>query len=131
VVTKTHTVRHIAITEIDAATDVVRGTAAPSTEVSVAGDFSPFVRATANTSGQWVADLSGTCDIVLGWTQVRVSQSDEDFDATNVSQLAGTIAIPAGTSLTTPGHGTATGGVPTVWASDPLTVRTHGASRSR
>jgi len=121
VVTKTHTVRNISITEIDPVTDIVRGTADPFTQVTV----SPGVRTSADGSGDWMVDLSGVYDIKLGWSEVNVSQGDEDYDTTIVGEVPEPTAIPPGTSLTS-SRGTVTSGTPTVLMWESFTVSTAG-----
>ena len=125
--TKTHTVRAISITEVDPATDIMRGTADPGTEVWVSVDYDTGFDLTADGSGAWLADFSGIYDITLG-SEVGVLQEDEDGDFTWTVQTVAIAPIPSGTSLTTPGHGTATSGTPTVYWTDPLTVSTTGCS---
>ena len=90
VTTKAHTVRDISITDVDPATDVVRGTADPFTEVycnpdadnsDTAGHF-----VDADINGAWLADFSGDRDITPG-SRVNVLQFDEDGDFTWVSRV--------------------------------------------
>jgi len=127
VTTKTHTVRDISITDVDPAADIMRGTADAGTEVWVSVDYAAGYWLTADGSGEWLADFSGDYDITFG-SEVGVSQYDEDGDFTYTIQTVLVAPIPPGTSLTTPGHGTATSGTPTVYWSDPLTVSTTASS---
>jgi hypothetical protein len=128
VTTQTHTVRAISIADADTATDIVRGTADPRTEVWVsvsgAGD-GDGVFATADGSGEWVADFSGRCDITIG-SEVGISQEGEDRNGTHFGFTVPfpPIPIPPGTSLTTESFDTQTSGTPTVYWQDPLTVST-------
>ena len=79
--TKSHTVTDVAVTSVDAAADVVRGTAVPGSEVfvygEIAGEFSTF----AAGDGTWMVDVSAELDIVPG-TRVGAEQVDEDGDST-------------------------------------------------
>jgi hypothetical protein len=130
--TKTHIVKDISITDADPTTDIVRGTAYPGTEVwvNVVGNASgDGLFATADSSGEWVADFLSRYDITSGG-EVVVLQEDEDGDGTIFSYpipYPG-IQISPGTSLTTPSRGTQTSGTPTVFWEEPLTVRTTGCS---
>jgi len=83
VTTKTHTVRNISITDVDPATEIVRGTADPFTEVEP-GVFEandgplPVV---ADSNGDWLCDFSTDYDITPG-SLVMAAQIDEDGDHT-------------------------------------------------
>jgi len=82
VTTKTHTVRNVSITDVDPATEIMRGTADPFTEVyaSVHGEAAGYWLE-ADSSGEWLADFSGDYDITPG-SLMRVLQIDEDGDHT-------------------------------------------------
>ena len=115
--TTTHMVRDISITAADPATDTVRGTATPSTDLVVYGLNSPTrVSTTADSSGNWVADLSGAFDIQL--ESLVIAQQD----ATVTVFEAGTISIPPGVSLETPSEGNQTSGTAKAYWSEPLKV---------
>ncbi len=131
-ITRTHTVRAISITDVDTATDVVRGTADPGTEVWVdvsGAEDGEGVVATADGSGEWAADFSAVYDITVG-TNVGVQQKDEGGNGTNCGFEVPfpPVPIPPGTSVETEGSGTQTSGTPTVYWHDPLTVTTTGRS---
>ena len=91
--TKNHTVTELQVTSVDPGTDVVSGTAAPSTdvEVGVCDEFGCAQRfPTADTNGDWSADFStpgglpgegDTWDIVPG-TGGDSAQYDPDGDST-------------------------------------------------
>lgn len=79
--TKDHTVTEIAVTSVDAAADVVRGTAVPVTEVSVYGDLAGEFSTSAAGDGTWMVDTSAELDIVPG-TIGGAEQFDTDGDST-------------------------------------------------
>ena len=83
---KDHTVTHLSITEVDPATDIVKGTADPFGRVwcnlTDAGDAAGYF-VEPNASGEWVCDFSADYDITLG-SQVNVLEIDEDWDSTFV-----------------------------------------------
>jgi hypothetical protein len=81
VTTKTHIVRDISITDADPATEIVRGTATPLTDVWCNPDDAEGTWVEADSSGEWVADFSGSYDITPGST-VTALQEDEDRDFT-------------------------------------------------
>ena len=69
--TESHTVTDIAVTEVDTAADVVRGTAAPGSEVVVFADpWEPqgVLLTFAASGGTWMVDFSAVVDIVPGTT---------------------------------------------------------------
>ncbi len=82
---KEHLVTNLEVTDTDLDADTVSGTADPGTDVWVW----PFdcwncgVTLAANGSGDWVADFSGSFDIVAG-TEGEASQVDADEDETRV-----------------------------------------------
>lgn len=84
-ITKTHTTTSLIFTEINIDTDTVTGSAEAGSPVDVwtCDNFGcyniPTVFADAN--GVWVADFTGTSDIVRG-TWVDSSQADDDGDGT-------------------------------------------------
>ncbi len=126
----THTVRAISITDADIATNIVRGTADPGTEVWVdVNGGAGGMYATSGGSGEWVADFSGVYDIVAG-TEVGAQQTDENGNGTHVGHTVPfpPIPIPPSTSLTSESGGTQTSGVPTVSWRDPLNLTTSGLS---
>jgi len=96
VTTKTHTVRNLAVTGVDADLDTVSGTAEPFTEVWVnaCGESGCVNRhEDADEWGEWNADFSvpgdepgeePTFDLVPG-SQARAGQYDDDGDATSVA----------------------------------------------
>jgi len=96
VTTKTHTVRNLAVTGVDADLDTVSGTAEPFTEVWVnaCGESNCVNRyEVADGAGGWTADFSvpgdepgeePTYDLVPG-SMVRAGQYDDDGDATSVA----------------------------------------------
>jgi hypothetical protein len=86
-ITKAHIVTDLAVTGVDPETNTVSGTAPPDTEVGVrpcdpSGCYNGY--ATADASGNWVADLSGIYDIIPG-SQGEAFQDDSDGDFTSVS----------------------------------------------
>lgn len=76
--TKTHTVRDITITYVNPATNSMSGTAEPNSLVDYAGNpgESQGVSTTANSSGEWSADVSSVTDIVPGSTVVVLQNDD-------------------------------------------------------
>ena len=101
--TKTHTVRSLAVTAVDAVADTVAGTAEPGATVEVGhihcdetGCYG-FRRVTADENGNWIADFAHVgedndeqdlFDIVPG-TASEVRQPDLDWDNTTVQWFAG------------------------------------------
>ncbi len=83
VTTKVHVVTNLEVTDTDPDSDTVTGTADPGTDVWVVpGDcWECGVSVAANGSGDWVADFSGSFDLVLG-TDGEATQSDMDGDET-------------------------------------------------
>jgi len=92
VTTKTHTVRNVSITDVNPATEIMRGKADPFTEVfaHVDGNLAGYWLE-ADSSGEWLADFTGhhagrpdpqgLYDITPG-SRMRVLQFDEDGDHT-------------------------------------------------
>jgi hypothetical protein len=87
--TKSHTVTDIAVTEVDAAADVVRGTAAPGSELWV---YAPgnYRWTSAAGDGAWMIDFSVSDDPgqavldILPGTSGSADQGDADGDSTVV-----------------------------------------------
>jgi hypothetical protein len=79
--TKSHMVTDIAVTSVEMAADVVRGTAAPGTEVLVYGDIAGEFSSFAAGDGTWTVDTSAELDIVPGTTG-GAEQVDADGDST-------------------------------------------------
>jgi hypothetical protein len=81
---KTHTVRSISITGVDPATDIVRGSADPYSEVRVSEDHDLAAYwVEADAAGNWSADFSDDYDIVPG-SIMRALRMDDDGDFTFV-----------------------------------------------
>jgi hypothetical protein len=85
IITKTHLVRDLAFSLVNAHTDMVTGRAGPGTEVGVnvyAEEPHPgHLLVSANEDGVWKADFSSLYDIVPG-TSLNIGQGDEDGDWT-------------------------------------------------
>ena len=86
VTTKTHTTTDVSITDVNPATDIVRGTADPFSTVwcRPGGPHDPtgkFVE--PDPFGEWRVDFSGDYDITPG-TMVNVLDIDPDWDSTFV-----------------------------------------------
>ncbi|MEA2000575.1 MAG: hypothetical protein U9N84_01610, partial [Actinomycetota bacterium] len=82
--TKTHLVKDLFITDVDVAADIVRGTAAPGSdvEVQVEGEEGAWLIVTADgSSGDWVADFSSSFDLRLN-SNVSANQYDDEGDVT-------------------------------------------------
>lgn len=87
VVTRTHIVRDIALTEIDQAADILRGTADPESWVWVLAynDFFGYEdHILSDQDGNWEADFSSWVDIAPG-AQGTVTQEDGQSNQTRVS----------------------------------------------
>jgi len=80
--TKQHQVTMLTVTEADAATDTVSGTADPGTTVDVYEyDGYNWLYPVTNGSGDWIADYNGIYDLVPG-SSGSASQDDLDGDTT-------------------------------------------------
>ena len=82
--TKNHVVADLTITEANAATDTISGTANPGAWIGMWIHYTAIgLGMNADESGNWLFDLSGLYDLVPG-TGFGVSESDEDGDRTQV-----------------------------------------------
>ncbi len=83
VITKTHIVTSLEITEVNPNTNIVTGTAAPYSEVELDAPDLPdaIAEATADGNGNWSAHFSDIYDIVPD-TFIEAMQWDEDNDLT-------------------------------------------------
>jgi len=88
VTTKTHTVANVSITFVDPATDTMRGTADPGTNIVYAGGvgYAQGEYTYADGSGQWFVDVTAVHDITIG-SEVGASQTDGDGDFTYTIQV--------------------------------------------
>jgi hypothetical protein len=82
ITTKDHTVTALTVTGVDAATETVSGTAAQSSQVTVAINGGPVRTVTADNKGNWVAILD--YDLIVG-TRGIATQADDDGDASLVT----------------------------------------------
>jgi hypothetical protein len=134
-------VTDLVVTGWDVVADTVFGSAAPNRPVQVhasndGGVSWAWRSTTADGSGSWIVDFStpgsepGEQDLldVMTGTLGAATQPGLLPGERGQTHFAFVVAqtIPAGTSLTTPSHGTATSGTPTVYMNDPLTVGTSG-----
>ena len=81
-ITKTHTVRDISITDVNPATEIMRGTADPGSDVL--GSVRPVnlgIWAKTDSNGVWSTDFTGQYDLTPG-SITSVLQIDEDNDFT-------------------------------------------------
>ena len=92
----------LAVTSIDMDNDVVSGTAAPGSELTMyeigyTGVYSPFQDLVADTDGLWSVQFMTDLDHVdvKPGTLGRVQQSDDDGDLTMVDWIAGNPTISA------------------------------------
>jgi hypothetical protein len=137
-----HQVTNLVVSGWDVAADTVFGTAAPNSlvQMHVTNDDVNWAwrSTTADGLGIWGFDFSepGTqpgeqdlLDVEVGSRGAATQPGllPGESGQTHVAFVVGG-TIPPGTSLTTPSHGPATSGTPTVYMSDPLTVSTHGCS---
>lgn len=81
--TKTHTVTNLFVDGVDVTADTVFGRADPGTGVDVWVDGGGVVVVTADGSGNWVADFSGSYDLTFSSTGGS-EQVDADGDTTKV-----------------------------------------------
>jgi len=81
--TKTHTVMDLYVEGVDVTADTVFGRAAAGTSVDVWVHGNGGLTATADGSGNWTVDFSGTTDLTY-LSDGGSSQTDEDGDSTGV-----------------------------------------------
>ena len=79
--TKTHTVMDLYVDGVDVSADTVFGRAQPGSDVEVWVHDGGNITTTADGSGNWTADFSGTTDIVFG-SDGGSQQRDDDGDST-------------------------------------------------
>ncbi len=81
--TKTHTVIDLYVDGVDVAADTVFGRTTPLAMLDLWVDGEPGVVATADSSGNWLADFAGLADVTYASTG-GTQQGDDDGDATHV-----------------------------------------------
>lgn len=135
IMTKALQVMPLAVTEMDAESDMIIGTAAAGAELFVAAfDATPpgtGVTVTANEYGVWQANFAGYEDIAIG-TGGYVNQWDEDEDGTTLAYMLKnpvpvlsslsprfTTAGAPGTTLTVNGQNFSEGYSTVLWNGDP------------
>jgi hypothetical protein len=83
VITKTHTVTNIEVTDKNPKMDTVSGTADPGTDITVQPEEGGSVGVTSDADGNWFTDFSGIFDLVQG-TIGTAWQEDMDGDQTRI-----------------------------------------------
>jgi len=111
VMTRTHTVTPLDITNVDLDTNIVTGVATPNSEVEI--DYPEYLTVTADENGMWTADFNGIYEFTYD-TSVEAFEYDADGDFTAAWRSANhytmiaspyqdwvdTFGWPDGTSLT-------------------------------